>query len=93
MGPVNSDKRISSKWWVQPLMTLVIVGAGVAASYGSLQSQVTNIQKVGSEPVQDLQTRVAVLESQFREYNTQNSASHTRIEEGVKKLVELHTKP
>jgi hypothetical protein len=86
----TSEKKIANRWWVQPLLTFIIVGGGVAATYGSLQNQVSTINRQGSEPVQDLQTRVAVLESAFKRYDDQNTKAHETIESKLDKLIDYH---
>jgi hypothetical protein len=83
-----ADKKTVNRWWVQPLMTFLFAFGGCAAAFGALQYQVSAIQKQGSEPVQRLQERVAVLEDAIPRIESANNAAHTRIESQVNKVVD-----
>lgn len=82
MGTQNGNRF----YWVGWVVTLLIVTLGMAASYGALAYQVSEIKANGSIPVHDLDTRVSVLENAMRRIEDQNKEDHQEILRNIEKL-------
>jgi hypothetical protein len=81
-------------WWIQPALTLVIVGAGIVGSYTMSKErirvigiQIEKLQTKGSDPVHALETRVSVLEERMYRYMESNSKDHDEIKIKLDKLI------